>query len=93
MWAIYTRASLAIKVIRDRCPYELNKWLQLSLYVNDRRPNYGRFMDNSRGKIGRYRFENRLAWMNDLPWYNKTLTAAGIRTLLKDRLDFNFDRQ
>jgi len=93
MWGIYTQTSLAIKIIRDRCPYELNKWLQLSLYVNARRPDYGQFMDNSRGKIGRHRFENRLAWMNDLPWYNRTWTDAGIRTFLKDQLDFNFDRQ
>jgi len=67
MWSLYMQTSIVVKIMRDVCPYELHQRLQQSIYINDRRPNYGKFQDNSKGKVGKHRIENKLSWMANIP--------------------------
>jgi len=73
-------------------PYEIHQWLFKAMYVNDRKPDYGSFVDNSKGKIGKQRLENRLKWMSDIPW-RRDWTDDGLRVFLKERINFKFERQ
>jgi len=84
------QTSTVIKIMRDRCPYELHQRLQQSIYINDRRPNYGKFQDNSKGKVGKHRIENRLSWMANIPWRREIWTNDGLRIFLKESLNISF---
>jgi len=92
MWSQYATTSLAIKILRDRCPAPLHNHLMQNLYLERRKPFNGRFYDTSRGKIGRHKLHNRLETLThlDRPWHEMNLTDAAIRTMLKDYLNFDF---
>jgi len=92
MWSQYASTSLAIKILRDRCPATLHNHLEENLYLERRKPLNGRFYDTSRGKIGRHKLHNRLETLThlDRPWHGMNLTDATIRTMLKDYLNFDF---
>lgn len=91
MWSHYATSSLVIKTLRDRSPQFLTEEIMTNLYTIRRRPNSARFFDNSRGKIGRSRFCNRLNVMNGLTdWYGLDLGNDAIRIQLKKDLNFDF---
>jgi len=93
MWSKYATGALVIKVMRDRSPLNLYIGLMENFYTEPRKPNHGRFFDNSQGKIGKHRLQNRLDFMKDLgPWLNDPNIENGqLRKFLKDELNFNFD--
>jgi len=52
MWSSYSTASLVIKILRDCSPINIHDQITGNLYSERRKPNRGRFYNNSRGKIG-----------------------------------------
>jgi len=94
MWSKYASGALVIKIIRDRSPLNLYIGIMANFYTEPRKPNHGKFFDNSQGKIGKHRLENRLEFMTELgPWLDDpNIGNDALRRMLKDKLDFNFDR-
>jgi len=93
MWSKYAAGSLVIKITRDRGPLNLYAGLMENFYTEPRRPNHGRYFDNSRGKIGKHRLQNRMDFMSELgPWLtDPNIENDQIRRLLKNRLNFDFN--
>jgi hypothetical protein len=59
-WAKYSSASTAIKILRDKCPVRLHQHLTNTLYYERRASNVVKFYDNSKKRVGRQAFGNRL---------------------------------
>jgi len=93
MWSEYATTTMAIKVLRDRSPFQLFNHLNENLYIQRRKPNNGRFYDTSAGKIGRHKFQNRLETLTNLdrPWHELDLSDNLIRIILKKTLNFDFE--
>jgi len=64
-------------------PEYLKTKLGSTLYTERQRPNYGKFYDSSRGKIGRHKLENRLEIMDNLEWVPANKSNNAIRLKLK----------
>jgi len=62
MLSSYITASLVIKIFRDRTPINIHDQITGNLYSERRKPNRGRFYNNSRGKIGLHELRNRLTF-------------------------------
>jgi len=90
---VYASGALVIKIIRDRSLLNLYIGIMENFYTEPRKPNHGRFFDNSQGKIGKHRLQNRLEFMTELgPWLNDpNIGNDALRRMLKDKLDFNFE--
>jgi hypothetical protein len=84
-WSKYAIANTVIKVIRDRLPCELFATLHETLYEERRKPGFGHFYDNSKGKIGKQKFGNNIQFMKAIkePWLGTELKDPSIRRILK----------
>jgi hypothetical protein len=84
-WSKYAISNTVIKVLRDGLPSELSATLHETLYEERRRPGFGKFYDNSKGKIGRQKFGNNIHFMTAIkePWLGTGLQDASIRRILK----------
>jgi len=64
-WANYTTASMAIKLYNGN-ETRLGELLRKQCYINDRQPRRGIFFDNSKRKVGKQCFANRLHLFSDV---------------------------
>jgi hypothetical protein len=92
MWSNYISASTALKIVRDLLPSRLATSINETMVTERRRPRNGRFFDNSKLRVGRHSFANRLGHLNDIsgPWLYPTPSDDAIRTLLKRHFNFDF---
>lgn len=58
-WASYSTASMVIKLF-NKSDTEISKLLRTSIYINDRAPGRGRFIDGSRLRIGKQQLQYRI---------------------------------
>ncbi len=70
-WSKYTTASLAMKVVRDKCPQRLHDLLMETFYTERRTRGNVLFYDKSRSLLGRQSVQNRLKYIHEkyLNWY------------------------
>jgi len=83
-WTKYQTASLVMKIVRNDFPRRLKENLLSNAYIERRKPGRLKFYDNSRTRIGRQNFGNRLGLLNDIDFdWTDGLTDGAIRTKLK----------
>jgi len=84
-WSKYAVANSVIKILRDKLPINLHGTLVETLYEERRKPGFGRFYDNSRGKIGKQKLGNNIQFMMAIsePWLDKDWNDDKIRRTLK----------
>ena len=84
-WSKYAKASTVIKILKQRKPTNLYYYLQETIYTERQKPGFGKFFNNSKGKIGRQKVGNNLFFMAAIQdnWYKRDLSDDQIRTLLK----------
>lgn len=84
-WYKYSIASLVIKTIANREPFYLYHYLAQTIYTTRRKPLIGLFYDNSKGKIGRQKINNKLVCMRTISkgWIDINYSKDSLRTMLK----------
>jgi len=84
-WTRFITASKVVKIIRDKQPKPLADLLDRTLYTLPRKPQLGKWYDESRSKWGKQSVQNRLIFMNGIeePWLRRDLSDDGIRMLMK----------
>ena len=85
-WAQYSIASSVIKLF-NRSDTNIACQLRDSVYINDRMPLKGKFLDKSRLKIGKQALPNRLGplFANlSFDWINTHLSDDALRKHLKE---------
>jgi len=92
MWSQYSTASMVIKILRDGTPVNIFNLINENLYSERRKPNKGRFYNNSKGKVGLHELKNRLTFICglDFEWLHLDMNDNAIRTNLKRFLNFDF---
>ncbi len=93
-WAKYASATLVMKIIRNKSPTYLLGTLMETIFTERRKPLNGKFYNNSKGKIGKQRIQNRIGFMNGIKdeWMMVNISDNEIRQLLKKNL-FTFDKE
>ena len=93
-WAKYASATLVMKIIRNKSPTYLLGTLRETIFTERRKPLNGKFYNNSKGKIGKQRIQNRIGFMNGIKdeWMMGNISDNEIRQLLKKNL-FTFDKE
>jgi len=93
MWSVNATASLVIKTFRNGSPKTIYNMLWENLYTERRKPNKGRFYDNSSGKVGLHELKNRLNFSCDLDfdWLDLDLSNDAMQIKLNKFLNFNFN--
>jgi len=78
-------AMKVVKIVRDQQPKHLAASLDITLDVEPRRPDHGKFFDESRSKWGRQVLQKRISFMNGMtrPWVLLYMTNDAIRVLMK----------
>jgi hypothetical protein len=90
-WANYSIAATVIKLFNSS-DCNIANALRSSVYINDRTPGRGKFIDRSRLKIGRQSLPYRIGPLFsriDFNWAGIQLSEDSIRRSLK-RLFFNY---
>jgi hypothetical protein len=84
-WAKYAQASLVIKILRDKLPFNLYEVLTETIFVERRSEFKAKFYDNLKGKVGRQKLGNSLHFMAAIgeDWFGKDLSNDKIQIMLK----------
>jgi len=87
--ALFSTIIESIFITKFICPN--SSCLTKQLYLNARTPLKGKMYNTSKGIIGKYHFVNSLDELDNLE-RNRSWTDDGLRVLLKQKLNFNFDQ-
>jgi hypothetical protein len=84
-WSKYAISNTIIKIIRDGIPVELYGVLKETFFEERRKPGFGHFYDNSKGKIGKQKLGNNVQFMKAVkePWLGLDISDTSIRRILK----------
>jgi len=85
-WNKFATASKVVKIVRDQMPKPLFDLLDWTLYVEPRKPGFGKFFDSSKTKWGVQSIQNRLAIMGEVKddWMDRHISDDAIRILMKN---------
>jgi len=88
-WAKYSTTSCAIKLLR-KAETPLAIQMKNKMYVNDRKPHRGKFINTTLTKIGREALPYRLNTLSELTfdWLDENLSDNEIRVNLKRHIGF-----
>jgi len=85
-WNKFATASKVVKIVRDQMPKPLFDLLDKTLYVEPRKPGFGKFFDSSKTKWGYQSIQNRMAMMGEVKddWMERHISDDAIRILMKN---------